>query len=177
MFLKTSAVDEIAQGLEATMSLVDNAKEIEQNINNKEAFSKLILAAELFDELELDAEASIVTSILEKSAWHVPPSDSPSLDQMLNNLKDHGTVFQAPKSNIVPSSALHGEKTDLVPGGDSHKVDDSVEVSIEVSDEDKEDEKEDEKEESKKDKKEDVDDANEAKDGEILEVMIPPDQQ
>lgn len=125
MFIKKSSVDELASNLKALMPV------------SKSAVIHLVEAANLLDTVGLEKYAEEVTSIVE--AWHVPTQHSPSSEQMISNLKDHGTVLEKPKGDFVPNSALHGEKATLVPY-----------INLQNKN-----------------------DANDAKDGEILEVEDP----
>lgn len=151
MFLKKASQDEFVAELERNLKRSNAAPTVEKIARQSQAVKHLLAAADLFDDVGLTKQADEITKVLETFAWEIPPQNSPSPEEMLRNLEDHGTVFPIPPSDAVPHSALHGEKIDLVPGDAEKHVEHENADEVDV----------------------DKADANEAKDGEILDVVAP----
>lgn len=162
MFLKMSSQDEIVAELERNLKRATATPVIEKIARQSQAVKHLLAAADLLDKVGLTKQADQIATVLETFAWEIPPQNSPSPEEMLRNLEDHGTVFPIPPADIVP---IHG-KEELVPGKVEKHVEheNNVSTSKEPHDEHCADAPETVANDAN---------ANEAKDGEILEVVAP----
>lgn len=157
MFIKKSSIDELASNLELNMKRTYASTKYTETVES--VVNNLVIAANILDEMGFEKEANDLTMLLDtKNAWHVPPQHSPTSEQMMSNLKDHGTVLEAPKADLVPSAK----------GNHLAKSDSNDATAIEVTDDDKVDDKDDAASNENESK-----DKNEAKDGEVLEVEDP----
>lgn len=148
MFIKSSMVDELAEGLKTQFIKQAQADQIERQDYNQLALQDTLEAADLLDQVGFTSEASVLTSLFEKHAWEVPSEHQPSSEEMVRNLLDHGTVFPMSGSKASPGKEVKAPK-------ESKPNDTNDSTAIEVTDEDSKE------------------DSNEAADGEILEVEDP----
>lgn len=128
-YLEKFAADDFLKNVKAE---IEKEKIKERQYNLQSALTHLVSAANLLDKLGLEKQADLATQIIEKLG-------EVSSDQMLSNLKDHGTPLPVPPADLVPGDLL--SKAEPMVGGkvDSNKVEDKPqeELTEEKSEEDK----------------------------------------
>ena len=98
MFIKKSFVDEIADSLEKNIVSLSNEKETMEHDRKAKVIQYLTVAGDILDNAGLEKEAAIVTSVLCKIASS-DPANPKSSEQAVKNLKERGSMFNAPKSD------------------------------------------------------------------------------
>ncbi len=134
MFLKKSHVDELVSAVESNLISLKGQNLTKYQQRKNDVLCYLETAANLFDEVELEKEASVITTLMMKLAEYDPAINGLTSDKMLHNLEDNGWVFNQPSETPL---AINGTIRPSPQAGD-HAFADDLEVEDLPQDEDPE---------------------------------------
>jgi hypothetical protein len=129
MFLKKSNVGELASALESNLTNLQTSNLTRYQQRQTAVLQCLETAANLFDEVGLEKEASVITSLMMKLAENDPATSGLTDEKMLKNLEEKGWVFNV--SDGQPSATNGTSKPQPQANDQSMAADDSDVLEVE----------------------------------------------
>lgn len=144
MFKKASVADEVLSSFKQYHDDILSLGAREQHAKFAKAVECLMKAADILDDVGLEAYADNISSILSKVSWEVPTNDPATSgltsEQMEKNLAEKGWVFNADDGQVLEVVETTGDEvpqlndTDgsIEVEEDSAKVDDEAKLDADM---------------------------------------------